>query len=296
MQINRLFEIIYILLDKKNITANELALHFEVSKRTILRDVETLSMSGIPIYTSRGKGGGISLLNGFVLDKTAITEDEQSQILFALKSLSATGQGDTNDLLSKLSALFQKDNSDWIEVDFSRWGQGISDNLRFQLLKNSILNQIAIEFDYVSSYGEKSRRKAYPLRLVFKSKSWYIQCFCTIKQDCRTFKLNRMLGVRQAEDHFSRMIYSPPPIEDSKSSSDALIQLELEFPPNMAYRVYDEFDESCIEQCDNGYLHVFTCLPEDNWLYSFLLSFGKDIVILKPEHVKENLIKHFNIK
>lgn len=296
MQINRLFEIVYILLDRKHITANELARHFEVSKRTILRDVEILSMTGVPIYTLRGKGGGISLLDGFVLDKTIFTKDEQSQILFGLKSLAATGHGNSNALLSKLSALFQKDNSDWIEVDFSRWGQGNTDNLRFQLLKNSILNHIAIEFEYVTSYGEKSSRKVYPLKLVFKSKSWYIQCFCTMKQDYRTFKLNRMLDVKQTEENFSKAEFSPPSIEDSKSSSDALIQLELEFPPHAAYRVYDEFDESCIEHADNGYLHVFTCLPEDNWLYSFILSFGKDVVILKPEHVKENLIKYLDIK
>lgn len=108
MQINRLFEIVYILLDKKNITANELAEHFEVSKRTILRDIETLTIAGIPIYTTKGKGGGISILDNFVLNKTAVSEEEQNQILIALQSLASTQHMDTDGIISRLGALFRK--------------------------------------------------------------------------------------------------------------------------------------------------------------------------------------------
>ena len=104
MQINRLFEIVYILLDKKNITANELAEHFEVSKRTILRDIETLTIAGIPIYTTKGKGGGISILDNFVLNKTAVSEEEQNQILIALQSLASTQHMDTDGIISRLGA------------------------------------------------------------------------------------------------------------------------------------------------------------------------------------------------
>ena len=120
MQINRLFEIVYLLMDKKSITANELAAHFEVSKRTILRDIDTLTMSGIPIYTMQGKGGGISIHDKFVLNKMVISESEQQQILFALQGMSATQLIETESVLSRLKSLFEKSDSDWIEVDFSR--------------------------------------------------------------------------------------------------------------------------------------------------------------------------------
>jgi len=114
MQINRLFEIIYILLNKKSITAKELAEHFEVSVRTIYRDIDILSIAGIPIYTSQGKGGGISLLDDYVLDKSLLSEQEQKEILYALQSLTVANVPDTDKVLSKISNLFNKNKRNWI--------------------------------------------------------------------------------------------------------------------------------------------------------------------------------------
>jgi len=119
MQINRLFEIVYLLMNKKQITANELASHFEVSRRTILRDIDTLTTAGIPIYTTQGKGGGIFIQDTFVLNKAFISEDEQKQILFSLQSMSATGLIETGRILGRLRSLFGNPSKEWIEVDFS---------------------------------------------------------------------------------------------------------------------------------------------------------------------------------
>ena len=293
MQMSRLFEIVYLLLERKKVTANELATHFEVSKRTILRDIETLSEAGIPVYALRGKGGGISILDNFVLNKSVITEKEQNQILFALKSLSATGLQDTGETLSRLEALFHRKNTgyDWLEVDFSRWGQGKGDSLRFETLRDAILGRAAIQFLYVNARGEKRERKAYPLKLVFKSKMWYIQCYCTKKQDYRTFKLTRMLRVELLDEHFSADAYTPPALEASPLSEDSLVSLELVFSPSMSYRVYDEFDDSLIRHSEDGTLHVAARMPEDSWLYSFLLSFGREVQVLQPRHVRKALAK-----
>jgi predicted DNA-binding transcriptional regulator YafY len=276
-------------------TAQELADHFEVSKRTILRDIDTLALAKIPIYTTQGKGGGISLMEGFVLNKTALTENEQNQILIALQSMKAAKYAGSGDVLAKLGLLFHKTDIDWIEVDFSRWGQGTGDNIKFDLLKNSIINTTAVRFNYISSCGENSMRKVYPLKLVFKSKAWYLQGFCTDRQDYRTFKLNRILSVNCTDERFERGIYIPPSIEGTGTPVNSLIELELVFAPHVAYRVFDEFDEGSIERADNGSLHVFARLPEDNWLYSFLMSFGNDVDILQPKQVKENLKKMLNI-
>ncbi|UUZ83866.1 HTH domain-containing protein [Paenibacillus sp. P26] len=122
MQINRLFEIVYLLLSRKRITAKELAEHCEVSVRTILRDLETLSAAGIPVYTVQGKGGGISALDRYVLNKALLSEEEQQHVLFALQSLSSTNQVDVGGILAKLRALFNKTGSSWIEVDFFALG------------------------------------------------------------------------------------------------------------------------------------------------------------------------------
>lgn len=291
MQIDRLFQIVYLLLDRKTMTAKELAAHFEVSGRTILRDIDTLSSAGIPVYTMQGKGGGISLLDGYVLNKAALSGEEQNQILIALQSLAAAGNTDAKGTLSKLEKLFQRTDTDWLQVDFSRWGQGAQDNRRFELLKAAILERRVINFDYVSAYGEESHRTVCPLKLVFKSKAWYLQGYCLVRQDYRTFKINRILHASLTDEHFPAGQYSPPSIESTDTAALSLIELELEFSARAAYRVYDEFDEDCIRRNDDGACYVLVRLPEDDWLYSFLLSLGREVKVLRPGHIAEKLEK-----
>ena len=150
MKIDRLFQIIYILLHRKSMTANELAERFNVSTRTIYRDIDALSLAGIPIFTSKGKGGGISLLPGFVLDKSLLSEDEQSEILAALQGLSHMPTTQSEDILTKLSNIFSKNAGNWLEVDFTDWsftGEDI-----WGSFKTAILECRIAEFDYYSTY------------------------------------------------------------------------------------------------------------------------------------------------
>jgi|LSQX01.2.fsa_nt_gb predicted DNA-binding transcriptional regulator YafY len=290
MQINRLFEIVYLLLNKKRATTNELAEYFEVSKRTILRDVDKLASAGIPVYTSQGKGGGISILDNFVLNKTTISDEEQNQILLALQSLASTHHVNSSELLSKLSSLFNKIDTNWIEVDFSRWGNTEPDKEKFEMLKEAILKKQAIMFIYSSSYGETTSRTAYPLKLVFKSKSWYLQAYCLLKNDYRIFKINRMLSVTVSTSNFIGQELTPPPIEPKSLTSSALIHLELQFTSYTAYRVYDEFDTKDVIKNKDGSFTVMVDLPNDYWLYDFLLSFGTSVKVLEPTSVREILL------
>ncbi len=297
MQIYRLFEIIYILLDKKSITANELAAYFEVSKRTILRDIEALTMAGIPIYTTRGKGGGISILDSFILNKTTISEEEQNQILIALQSLASTQHINADNIISKLGTLFSKTDTNWIEVDFSRWGKSEEDNEKFELLKNAVIEKRSISFAYPSSYGETKNRTVYPLKLIFKFAAWYIQAYCLQKEDYRTFKVSRMLQVKVSEESFAGQDFTPPFIETENVSSPVLVHLKLEFSAESAYRVYDEFDEKDIQKNKDGSFTVIKDLPNDDWLLGFLLSFGTAVRVMEPQNVRETLRKQAeNIK
>lgn len=290
MQIHRLFEIIYILINKKRVTAGELAEHFEVSKRTILRDIDALTIAGIPVYTSQGKGGGIYILDNYVLNKAAISDDEQNQILLALQSLASAQNVDSGKLLSKLSSLFNKTDTNWIEVDFSRWGNRSSDKERFEILKRAILEKQAVTFVYSSSYGETSDRTVYPLKLVFKSKAWYLQAYCLLKNDYRIFKINRMLSVAASPDSFADKEFVPPPIESVNLTSSDLVNLELCFAPYAAYRVYDEFDAKDVVKNEDGSFTVTAVLPDDYWLYGFLLSFGAAVKVKKPKSVRDALL------
>ena len=291
MQLGRLFEIVYLLMNKRTMTAKELAVHFEVSVRTILRDVDTLAAAGIPIYTTQGKGGGISLMDSFVLNKAVVSEDDQNQILYALQSISATGHVNTENILAKLRSLFVKADTDWIEVDFSRWGNSASDKAKFDALKNAVINKRAAAFSYSSSYGETVDRKVYPLRLVFKSKSWYLQAFCLLKNDYRTFRISRMRNVFASEESFDGTAFQAPEIEPPEVQSPCLVNVKLKFIQQAAYRVYDEFDEPDIVKNKDGTLSVSVNLPNDYWLYSYILSFGAAVEVLEPQTVRDELAR-----
>ena len=139
MQESRLFKIVYYLLDKGHATAPELAEKFEVSVRTIYRDIDALSGAGIPIYAETGRNGGIYLMKDFVLDKVVLSEEEKEEILTALQSINTIQNIDGSQIIQKLSAMFHLNIENWIEVDFSRWGDEGVDNEKFELLKSAVI-------------------------------------------------------------------------------------------------------------------------------------------------------------
>lgn len=139
MSDSRLFKILYYLLDRERATAPELAAEFEVSTRTIYRDVEALSGAGIPIYAEPGRNGGIYLLQDFILDRAVLSENERQEILTAIQSIFATGYTSGKEMLTKLSALFNVNTRNWLEVDFSRWGKCTYDNSKFDKLKTAVI-------------------------------------------------------------------------------------------------------------------------------------------------------------
>lgn len=288
MQTNRLFEIVYILLNKKSITAKELSEHFEVSQRTIYRDIDTLCECGIPIYTSKGKGGGIGLLDSFILNKSILSEDEQNEILCALKSLQATNYKDNNSVLSKLSNLFGTTNTNWIEIDFSGWNSNSEEN--FSLLKHAILNTKVVSFDYYSSYGEKTTRSVEPLQLWFKDKNWYLKAFCKLKESYRIFRLSRIKNLFISDETFIRKLPEIQLESRSLEKNHDIVNLKLNINSSQSYRVYDEFDYDQITVNDDNTFTVSASYPQGEWIYSYILSFGPDATVLEPEYVR-NIIK-----
>lgn len=285
MQVNnRLFEIVYILLQKKKTTAKELADRFEVSTRTIYRDIETLSTANIPIYASKGKDGGIGLLDEYVLNKTILSEEEQNQILFALQGMKKVKGQDEKDILEKLSILFNKKINDWIKIDFSNWGN-IQEE-RFDIIKSAILNKQLVQFTYYNSNGEESKRIVEPLQIWFKDKSWYLISYCRNKEDYRIFKIARIKEVKMLQEHFEREL----PKEENEQYNFKTIELELEINKAMTYRVYDEFESKEITKKQDGNFMIKVKYPENEWVYGYILSFGEHAKVLSPGYAK-NIIK-----
>ena len=284
MQVNnRLFEIIYILMQKKKVTAKELADKFEVSTRTIYRDIEILSRANIPVYATKGKEGGIGLLEGYVLNKCILSEEEQNQILFALQGMKKVRGKEEKNILEKLSTLFNKEINDWIKVDFSNWEKDNEQEERFDMIKTAILNKNLIKFTYYNSNGERSKRIVEPLQIWFKDKSWYLISYCRLKEDYRIFKINRIKEIEILQKHFERNL---PKVKKEEKYSLKNISLELEINKEMTYRVYDEFENREITKKEDGNFIVNVEYPENEWIYGYILSFGEYAKVLKPEHAK----------
>ncbi len=288
MQINRLFEIIYILLDKETVTAQMLAERFEVSTRTIYRDIETLSASGIPIYMSRGKGGGISILPNFVLNKSVLTDKEKADILSAVKAMSTVSFLDTDSALNKLKNMLGENSADWIEIDFSNWSSGTDEFYIFSDLKTAILSRRLISFSYSNSNGKKSFRTVEPYKLCFKGGAWYLYGFCELRQDFRFFKLRRIKEFSIQNDNFIPKIVKKLFDKNSEYNSD-FIKLKLKISSESAYRVYDEFDEYEIQSDGNFIAEVN--FPNNNWLPHYIMSFGSDCEVLEPNSLREEIIR-----
>ena len=285
MKNDRLFQLLYLLLEKGTATAPELARTLEVTVRTVYRDVETLSMAGIPVYSTQGKNGGVSLLPNYAFDKALLSDEEQNEILYAIQSLKATNQP-VGALLSKLGGLFQKQNANWIEVDFSRWGLGNTDSVKFERLKAALIGRRAMEIVYCSSSGETNRRVILPVKLIFKDKSWYLHAYCKKAEDYRLFKVNRIVEMTLLEERFGDLPDEIPPIEQMPLEAIPMTPIKLRFSPAVAFRVYDEFDCSMIEQQSDGSLIVSTRFPKDGWVIGYLHSFGTEVDILEPTNLR----------
>ena len=283
MKDNRLFRILYYILEKEKVTANELADKFEVSIRTIYRDIDSISSVGVPIFTTQGKGGGIKIDNEFILNKSLFDTNEKEQIIAALQGLEKTNEAYKSELITKLSALFKIKNSNWIEIDFTSWGSNNTYQDLFNALKTTIINKNIISFSYNSSKAEKINRKVKPIRLLFKEQDWYLYAFCLLRNDFRYFKLSRMKDLEvlaiNYEDNFENAVLK------KELKYENIVNTKLKFDKNVAFRVYDEFNEAVIED-KNDNLCVEIKIPNNYKLYNYIFSFGANVEILEPEEIR----------
>ena len=290
MRESRLFRIVYYLLQNGKATAPELAQKFEVSIRTIYRDVDSISSAGIPIYATQGKGGGISILNDYTLDKSLFSEQEQEQMLTALQGMVATTEKNSNELLTKLSGLFQINSTNWIEVDFSDWAHRTPQQDTFNIIKEAIFQKRVISFCYFSGKGNKEKRNLRPIRLVFKSKSWYLYSFCLLRNDYRFFKLTRIKELEMLSETFTQD-FTPTKIE-KQIQVENTVAVKLKFDRQAAFRVYDEFTDSITED-SQGNLYVQIALPDNEVLYSYVMSFSDSVEVIEPQSIREQMKKDY---
>ncbi|WP_455501272.1 helix-turn-helix transcriptional regulator [Gemmiger sp.] len=264
----------------------ELAERLEVSVRTIYRDLDALGAAGIPIYATQGKGGGIFLLPEFVLDKSLLTLQEKGQILMAVQGLAAAETGQTEGLLTKLGGLFRAQNASWIEVDFSDWHKNTAGTDVFNQIKDAIFSRRRIKFAYFSGEGGRTIRTAEPLKLVFKSKDWYVYGFCLLRNDFRFFKLTRIKNLEILPETFERK-KAETLVPKAMVPNEQTLTVKLKFSPAAAFRVYDEFTDAVTKDAQ-GNLYVTTELSEKT-LYSYILSFGDTAESVEPAELRHGM-------
>ena len=290
MKDNRLFRILYYILEKEKVTANELADKFEVSVRTIYRDIDSISSVGVPIFTTQGKGGGIKIDNEYILNKSLFDANEKEQIIAALQGLEKTNKVYKSELITKLSALFKIKNSNWIEIDFTSWGSNNTYQDLFNTLKIAIIDKNIISFSYISSKAEKINRRVKPIRLLFKEQDWYLYGFCLLRNDFRYFKLSRMKDLEvlamNYEDNFENIVLK------REIKYENTVNIKLKFNKSVAFRVYDEF--KAIEEDEKGNLYVEIKIPNNYKLYNYIFSFASNVEILEPKEIRKQFKNMIN--
>ena len=290
MKIDRMIGILSILLQEEKTTAPELAERFEVSKRTINRDIEALCKAGIPIHTAQGIGGGISIMDGYRMDRTILTSKDMQMILAGLRSLdSVSGSRYYGQLMEKIQTGSSEliTGRDSILIDLSSWYR---DSLapKIETIQDAIGERHLISFRYFAPSGE-SERTAEPYYLVFRWSSWYLWGWCTDRKDYRLFKLNRMDRVTETDKEFVCRDVPMPDLSNEKIFPGD-IKVKALFAPDMKWRLVEEFGPHCFSEADDGRLLFTADYTDMGNLVTWLMTFGAKAEVLEPAEAR-NIIR-----
>lgn len=290
MKIDRLLGIVMILLQKEKVTAPYLAKTFEVSRKTINRDIEDLCMAGLPIVTEQGGNGGISIADGYKVDKSVLTYEEMENIITALKGLdSISKEEESEKLLNKF--FINQDNllavRDSIIINLSsHYKSSLVEKI--SLIKEAIRNNRRISFRYYYSKGEASR-KIEPYYLTFQWSAWYVFGYCLEKKDYRLFKLNRLWELVETNE-----VFEPQELPDSRKDFNQYftdrIEVTVLFDESVKYRLIDEYGVECFTATEDGKLLFRYSFTNKEYMISWLLGFGDKALVLSPEGLKEELV------
>ncbi len=296
MKIDRLIGILSILLQKEQTTAPELAERFEVSRRTINRDIEDLCKAGVPIRTAQGAGGGISIMDGYRMDRTLLTSKDMQMILAGLRSLdSVSGSRYYSQLMEKIQTGSSKfiNGRDFMLIDLSSWYKS-SLVPKMEVIQSAIENHHLIYFKYYAPSGD-SERTIEPYYLVFRWSSWYVwgrkrstDCKSETGEEFRLFKLNRMDQVKRLEESFVYR-YVPLPDLSNEKIFPGGIKVKALFTPDVKWRLVEEFGPGCFTEAEDGRLLFTADYTDMENLVTWILTFGAKAEVLEPKSVRDQI-------
>ena len=289
MKIDRLIGILSILLQKEKVTAPELAQMFEVSKRTINRDIDDLCRAGIPIVTSQGTGGGIRIMDGYRMDRTILSSKDMQMIMAGLRSLdSVSGSHYYGQLMEKIKAGSTKvvSGSDSILVDLSTWNKD-SLSTKFELIQDAIELGRVLKFDYYGPKGN-SEREMEPYYLVFKWSNWYVYGYCLVRKDFRLFKLNRMTEIAHVRS-FEKKNDVPMPDLSNEKIFPTKGKIKAICDPSLKWHLIDEHGMDSFTELPDGKLLFEHDYADEEGVLSWILSMRDAVTLLEPESIRQRL-------
>jgi len=297
MKMDRLLSITMLLLDKKRIGAKELAEKFEVSPRTIYRDIDTLNLAGIPIRSTSGVGGGFEIMENYKMDKKVFSAADLSAILTSLTGFSNMMQGkELASALAKVKSFIPADRAKEIEtkinqfdLDLSPWLGNRNIQRYIETTKTALQENRLLTFDYSDQHGNSTSRMIEPYQLVLKNSQWYLQGYCLNRNDFRLFKVNRMTNLQIKKEQFSPRQYQKPQL-DFTNMLDTL-------QTNIKLRIHREVMDMVLDYCSfehfipDGNEHYLVDFPfiENDYYYNVLFSFGNKCECLEPSHVRTEM-------
>jgi predicted DNA-binding transcriptional regulator YafY len=218
-----------------------------------------------------------------------LTGNERDSLLLALKTLQATRYPEIDTTLDKIGAIFRNtEAADWVHIEFSPWGSGPNEENKFLDIKRAILERRVTSFEYLNAEGVLSHRETEPLFLIFKSRAWYIWAFCRLRSAFRMFRVSRIRNPVVTDEVFIRRTFNQADKKEQSSiQTKPPVTLKLRFQARDLFRVYDDYDEENITRNPDGTCDVSITFPEDEWVYSYLLSFGSFVEVLEPPHIRE---------
>jgi predicted DNA-binding transcriptional regulator YafY len=294
MKVDRLVSIIMILLDKERIGAQELADMFEVSPRTIYRDIDTINMAGIPVRGVSGVGGGFEIMQEYKIDRTVFSTAEIEAILMGLSNLSNIIRGDELvNALAKVKSFIPPDRAKDIElkanqiyIDLSPWMGNRNIQPYLEMIKTALQESKLLSFEYADRYGTKTARTAEPYQLVLKSSHWYWQGYCHKRNDFRLFKLSRTSNLQMKEETFTPRDYQKPTLDFSEILETMQTKIQIRIHKSVMDRVLDYCTyEYFSPDGDEHYIVRFPFI-ENEYYYNVLFSFGDKCECLEPLHIR----------
>jgi predicted DNA-binding transcriptional regulator YafY len=289
MKIDRLLAIVMVLMNRESINARELAERFEVSRRTIQRDMETLECAGIPIISYQGKDGGYGIMPQYRIGASYLSKEQWSLLFASLDGVSGVYNEKTMlELKEKLSSIHRGHlltESEPMILDFKAYGYDESISKSIETIKRAIERKNVLRIEYHNLKGEAIERCIEPMKLILKVNQWYVAAYCRVRKAQRIFKLSRIRDIQETVYYFDP---KPIVIEKLFGQNDVKeVNLHLMFDAIDYGRITSFFPIKCIEFLEGGKIEVKVKYPEDEWIYSMLMGFGDKVDIIKPKRIKK---------